>query len=318
MELGPREAESLARKLGITEEEVQQQFQGFMARHPEGHMTRAEFIVGCMERDASEDQADALFNVFDGDNSETIDFSEFVMACNATSLKYVSIYLHIYLFSHLSLCRSRNDKLSWIFDVFDKDAGGTIDPKEMIGVVAGLYTMMGIEVPDEIVEERSKEILEICDNDGDGEITKDEFITNALTCDFICDVFQILDDDDEEAMQNDDDEEEETTMKNDNIKECITQKEDVSEICELEAMVVDRLSRKLGIMEEEVLDQHKIFIKTHPKGTMTKADFISSCLEKDGISEDKAEALFNVFDGDESGTMDFVEFLMASNATTLR
>ena len=49
--------------------------------------------------------------------------------------------------------------------MYDKDAGGTIDPSEMKDVVTGLYTMMGIEVPEEILEIRSKEILDICDID---------------------------------------------------------------------------------------------------------------------------------------------------------
>ena len=82
--------------------------------------------------------------------------------------------------------------------MYDKDAGGTIDPGEMKDVVTGLYTMMGIEVPEEILEIRSKEILEICDIDGDGEISKEEFITHSLTCDFICDMLQVMEDDEDD------------------------------------------------------------------------------------------------------------------------
>ena len=37
-------------------------------------------------------------------------------------------------------------------------------------------------------------------------------------------------------------------------------------------------------------------------------------MEKDQDSEDNATALFKVFDADDNGTMDFVEFLMATNA----
>ena len=47
-------------------------------------------------------------------------------------------------------------------------------------------------------------------------------------------------------------------------------------------------------------------------------EFLSHCQEEAGSDEDKGSALFSVFDDDESGTMDFPEFLMASNALKLR
>ena len=81
---------------------------------------------------------------------------------------------------------------------------------------------------------------------------------------------------------------------------------------------LDGLVRKLGMSEKEVQVELGVFLEAHPEGSMTKAQFVSSCLGKDGGSEDQAAALFQVFDGDESGTMDFTEFMMASNATTLR
>ena len=56
----------------------------------------------------------------------------------------------------------------------------------------GLFTMVGMEeIPEDIMVIRTKELLDIIDVDGDGEITKDEFIKNAMTCDFVCDMMQI-------------------------------------------------------------------------------------------------------------------------------
>ena len=81
---------------------------------------------------------------------------------------------------------------------------------------------------------------------------------------------------------------------------------------------LDGLVRKLGISEKEVQAELGVFLEAHPKGSMSKAQFVSSCLAKEGGSEEQAIALFKVFDGDESGTMDFIEFMMASNATALR
>lgn len=95
----------------------------------------------------------------------------------------------------------------------------------------------------------------------------------------------------------------------------------MARMSELFSSEVDCLVRKLGILDEEVLEQHKEFLEKYPAGFMTKSEFLAFCMEKDGDTEDvkeKAEQLFNVFDGDENGTMDFMEYAMASNATTLR
>ena len=82
-----------------------------------------------------------LYRVFDDDQSGTMDFEEFVLATNCTSLSdplakvrwHVSLWrrqfwlkcsLLIWYFPH-----------SWIFDVFDEDGGGTIELDEVIKLV---------------------------------------------------------------------------------------------------------------------------------------------------------------------------------------
>ena len=51
--------------------------------------------------------------MFDYDNSGTMDFTEYMLAINATNLN------------------TAEDKLIWMFDVFDKDGGGTISVDEI-------------------------------------------------------------------------------------------------------------------------------------------------------------------------------------------
>ena len=114
--------------------------------------------------------ASDIFTMFDEDESNTMDFSEFVIAEAAVTLA------------------SPREKLNWIFSVFDKDGGGVIDHREMRDVVLGLFTMAGIRIHEEILVERLKEMLEAIDIDGDGEIEKEEFIKNAMKCGFICDI----------------------------------------------------------------------------------------------------------------------------------
>ena len=54
-----------------------------------------------------------MFKVFDVDESGTMDFAEYVQATHALTLNSV------------------DDKLEWIFCLFDSDGGGTVDMDEI-------------------------------------------------------------------------------------------------------------------------------------------------------------------------------------------
>ena len=105
--------------------------------------------------------------------------------------------------------------------MFDKDGGGSIDPTELRSIVRGLFCLAGIEVIECILDVRCQVGGQICksfirliftvlfvqemtdaiDVDGDGDITKDEFIKNAMECEFVCDMLQVA------IGDNEDDEE---------------------------------------------------------------------------------------------------------------
>ena len=201
--------------------------------------------------------------------------------------------------------------------MYDKDAGGTIDPGEMKDVVTGLYTMMGIEVPEEILEIRSKEILDICDIDGDGEISKEEFITHSLTCDFICDMLQVMEDDDDDFEDEDEEIVKEVPIVDKENEEERESKATNTSATELDPNVLLNLVTKLALAPDQVKSRHKHFLEMFPNGKLTKEEFIAS-LKGRSIPEEKAEALFKVFQGSSNGMMDFTQFEMAVNATTLR
>ena len=171
-------------------------------------------------------------------------------------------------------------------------------------MVTGLFAMMGIDgVEEDIVEERSKEMLKIIDSDGDGEITKEEFLENAMTCEFICDMFQIG-----------------------ALDEIGEGEEGDATVVDLEAEANDLrkgldfgvLERKLGLTNEEIEEEFDMFTEFYTFGEMTRKEFVAYCNKTDGLTYEEAESLFNVFDADGSGTMDFMEFMMAKNATDLR
>ena len=73
----------------------------------------------------------------------------------------------------------------WIFKVFDEDGGGTIDIDELIKIVIGLFNMNGEILDREVILACVIELLDIIDEDGNGEITRDEFIQNGMKSGFI-------------------------------------------------------------------------------------------------------------------------------------
>ena len=111
--------------------------------------------------------AESMFKVFDIDSSGTMDFTEYMLAINSTSLN------------------SPEDKLNWMFDVFDSDGGGSISAEEIGGILQGLFEMSGQDFEETDLEQVTRDIMEAIDADGDGEVSKAEFIKNAMKSQFV-------------------------------------------------------------------------------------------------------------------------------------
>ena len=161
----------LSLRTNLSEKQIEKKYKEFILEYPSGFLTKQEFIQTFKDANwKTKEIACDIFTMFDEDESNTMDFPEFVIAEAAVTLA------------------SPREKLSWIFNVFDKDGGGIIDHKEMRDVVLGLFTMAGIRINEDILADRLKEMLEAIDMDGDGEIEKEEFIKNAMKCGFIKDI----------------------------------------------------------------------------------------------------------------------------------
>ena len=84
---------------------------------------------------------------------------------------------------------SPEEKLTWIFNAFDQDGGGSIDVDELYGIVEALFKMTGKEIDADGIEDEIDccvdEIIEAVDTDGDEVITKEEFVQNAMKSQFI-------------------------------------------------------------------------------------------------------------------------------------
>ena len=72
-----------------------------------------------------------------------------------------------------------------MFTAFDADGGGSIDVAEIKDIVIGLFRLAGIEEDDDLLETCVTDVLEAVDKDGDGDISKEEFVKNAMQSKFI-------------------------------------------------------------------------------------------------------------------------------------
>ena len=121
--------------------------------------------------------AEGLFRVFDETNRGALTFFQFMTVKTAPKLVDPS------------------EKLSWVFNAFDEDGGGTIEYDEITRLVEALFRMSGKE--DHIEENREEiilcvdEVIESIDVDGDGVITREEFVENALKSDFIQEIIEM-------------------------------------------------------------------------------------------------------------------------------
>ena len=149
-------------KTELSEDDIIIAHKEFKNDYPKGEMTKDDFMdqsdVGFL--------SESLFKAFDKENKGTIDFLTFMLASNVT-------------------LSSPEDKLDWIFTAFDSDGGGTIDVDEIRDIVVGLFRMAGIDEDEDLLVACVTDIKKAVDSDGDGEITKEEFVKHALKSRFL-------------------------------------------------------------------------------------------------------------------------------------
>jgi Ca2+-binding EF-hand superfamily protein len=100
--------------------------------------------------------ADLIFSSFDNDNNGSLDFCEFIIA------------------THCTANSSPEDKLYWVFRLYDTDSSGSITIGEMIQVFATLYEKESLD--QKLAVDRAEQIFGSLDVNNDGDITGEEFV----------------------------------------------------------------------------------------------------------------------------------------------
>ena len=167
-ELKQEMIEAIVKETGFDEEEVKLEYVKFEEKYPGMEVSKSVFL----ETNKEFLLAESFFNVFDFNKSNSLNFYEFMQVKKAMELT------------------ETEDKLEWIFKIFDLDGAGYIDVLELQDVIEGVYRMVGKPVDKDEVMDCIAEIRYAIDDDRDWKITKEEFVTNGLKSKFI---LQLLD-----------------------------------------------------------------------------------------------------------------------------
>ncbi len=69
-----------------------------------------------------------------------------------------------------------NSLFAQVFDIFDCDKSGTIDQKELFQMIISTSELIGKSCEKQYAQNLAKKILDSCDTNRNGRITKEEFI----------------------------------------------------------------------------------------------------------------------------------------------
>ena len=154
------------------EAEILRWFKGFRKDCPTGHLAKnhlSKLFMKVFPGGNGVTFANNIFRIFDKDNNGFMDFKEFLMALDVTT------------------CKTNEEKLEWAFRLYDIDGDGTINQDEMTTIIEILDDLGGMEVGEEYMvdgqpevlapaKERASNLLGAIDLDGDGGISKEEFL----------------------------------------------------------------------------------------------------------------------------------------------
>ena|SRR6218665_1541510 len=118
--LKPEKLSDLSQETSFTEEEIDQWYKGFIKTCPSGRLKKAEFqktYCGLFPQGDATLFAGHVFRTFDADKDGEIDFREFLTLLRVTRRG------------------SLEERLRWIFDIYDIDGDGYITRDEMKEVI---------------------------------------------------------------------------------------------------------------------------------------------------------------------------------------
>ncbi|XP_045783001.1 Kv channel-interacting protein 4-like isoform X1 [Maniola jurtina] len=159
----PEPPDALARASHFTQHEIKLMYRGFKQECPTGVVDEEAFKNIFSQffplGDASQ-YAHFVFNTVKHKQSGKLNFEEFLGTLSRVGRG------------------SRQEKLSWVFALYDADGDGRISRAEMLAVVQAVYELLGRAaappVPRGAAEDHVDRIFHLMDTNADGVVTPDE------------------------------------------------------------------------------------------------------------------------------------------------
>ncbi|KAI3378806.1 hypothetical protein SNEBB_000805 [Seison nebaliae] len=165
--LSEAEITLLEQATGFNRSEVLNWHRGFLADCPSGKLTKKKFYEVYKQfypHGKVEKFTEHVFRTFDTDESNKIDFSEFLIAISITCGNEIEM------------------KLKWAFKMYDIDSNGKVDKKELAIIIKAIYELMGESEMKGATkpEERVDEIFGEMDKTADGFLSEQEFFEGCM------------------------------------------------------------------------------------------------------------------------------------------
>ncbi|XP_056645855.1 Kv channel-interacting protein 1-like [Diorhabda sublineata] len=161
----PEELHKLASKTKFTRKEIQLMYRGFKQECPTGMVDEESFkqiFSQFFPLGDATNYAHYVFNTMKQKQTGKISFEDFLNILSKVSRGSV------------------NEKIQWVFNLYDLNGDGLISKNEMVDVVSSIYEMLGRAtqpaVEDSSAKEHVEKIFNMIDTNKDGVITIDELI----------------------------------------------------------------------------------------------------------------------------------------------
>ncbi|XP_071522530.1 Kv channel-interacting protein 4-like isoform X2 [Panulirus ornatus] len=159
----PEELDKLTKTTKFTRKEIQLIYRGFKQECPTGMVDEEGFkdiFAQFFPQGDATQYAHYVFNTFKQNNHGQISFEDFLGALSTVSRG------------------TTQEKLQWIFGLYDVNNDGLITKSEMVDVVTAIYEMLGRstepQVDDSSAKDHVEKIFHLIDTNHDGAITIEE------------------------------------------------------------------------------------------------------------------------------------------------